>query len=104
MDDGSLIEELNKRFNGLASDEVDELVVRVSQYAITGGVQTTSQWQAIVRFRNRTKPWGVAVARTPGDAVLGAFRAAYALTPAKGAPPLTGPLTPRTRTRTRITS
>lgn len=102
MDDAALIEELNKRFGSLASEEVDEVVVRVSQYATTGGVQTPSQWQAIVRFRDRTKSWGVAVQRTPGDAVLGAFRAAHALTPPKPATPLTGPLLPRVRTRTRI--
>lgn len=101
MDDDALIEGLNSRFAGLAREGVDELVVRVAQYAITGGVHVPSQWQAIVRFSNRSKAWGVHVASSPGEAVLGAFLAVPPLPPTQEQPALSGPLLPRTRTRTR---
>lgn len=98
MADTALIAALNAQFTALAGDGVDELVVRVAQYDFTGGVQTPSQWQAIARFRNRGKAWGVALAETPGEAVLGAFRSAAALHHPQNRE---APLTPRVRTRTR---
>lgn len=51
----------------------DEIVIRVSNYG--PDAETPDQWQAIVRHRIASKPWGVGVESTPAAATQAALKA-----------------------------
>jgi hypothetical protein len=60
----------------LIASGMDEITVRVSQY---DRAMVATQWQALVKFANRQKPWGVGVAATPEEALTTAVGHALAL-------------------------
>ena len=65
---------------------IDDLQVRVANYQ-------KGTWQAIVKRRDKTLPWGVAIAGSAEEALTAAL--------AQIAHPVRPKVTPRVRTRTR---
>ena len=51
--------DLAQMLNAQFADGADEILVRVSRYQ--NDVRTPAEYQAIVRFHNRLRPWGVGV-------------------------------------------
>jgi len=60
-------------------DGVDEIVIRVIRYKDDG--VTPGAYQAVVRGRDRTKPWGVGIMGNPVEAILRAIESFFSPNP-----------------------
>lgn len=75
-----------------AKVSVDELTIRVCQYE--ADAMTPASYQALAKFQNRARPWGVGIHADPVEAAKIALRKALELH--SPAPPVAPP---RIRTR-----